>query len=225
MWFHELHDSYNQLFPLCFKWQEAYTQIYGLLQLDFLYLRFCCCCRSVTRSSSTLWLHGLQLARLPCPSLSPEVCSNSCPLSWWCHPTISSSVVPFSSCPQSFLASRSFPMSWLFESGGHQVFTFSISPSNAYSGLISFRIDWFCSYLLGWPKSLFDFSITSYGKTWINFWAKPIFVIACSMCVYLYILIYSSILQSLGIWIVSGFRLLQTVCLWRFLYGSPGENV
>ena len=54
-------------------------------------------------------------------SLSPRVCSNSCPLSWWCHPTISSSVSPFSSCPQSFPASGSFPMSWLFASGGQSI--------------------------------------------------------------------------------------------------------
>ena len=63
-----------------------------------------------------MWLcdpHGLQHARLPCPSLSPRVCSNSCPLSWWCHPTVSS----FSSCSQSFPASGSSPMSQLFASG------------------------------------------------------------------------------------------------------------
>ena len=54
--------------------------------------------------------HGLQYASLPCPSLSPRVCSNSCPLSWWYYPTVSSSVVPFSSCLQSFPASGSFPM-------------------------------------------------------------------------------------------------------------------
>ena len=60
--------------------------------------------------SDSLWPHGLPLSRLPCPSLSPRVCSNSCPLSQWCHPTISSSVIPFSSCIQSFPASQSFPM-------------------------------------------------------------------------------------------------------------------
>ena len=60
-------------------------------------------------------------ARLPCPSLSPGVCSNSCPLSRWCHPTISSSLVPFSSCLQSFPASRSFSLSWLFASGGQSI--------------------------------------------------------------------------------------------------------
>ena len=68
--------------------------------------------------SDSLWSHGLQHARLLCPSLSPGVCSNSCPLSWWCHPTISSSVAPFSSCPWSFPPSGSFPMSHLFISGG-----------------------------------------------------------------------------------------------------------
>ena len=68
--------------------------------------------------SDSLGLHGLQYGRLPCPSLSPWVCSHSCPLSRWCHPTISSSVTLFSSCLQSFAASGSFPVSRLFESGG-----------------------------------------------------------------------------------------------------------
>ena len=67
--------------------------------------------------SDSLWPHELQHARLPCPSLSPGVYSGSCPLSRWCHPAISSSVIPFSSCLQSFPASRSFPTSWLFTSG------------------------------------------------------------------------------------------------------------
>ena len=71
--------------------------------------------------SDTLWPHGLWHANLPCPSLSPRVCSNSCPLSWWCHPTILASVVPFSSCLQSFPASGSFPVSQLFASGGQRV--------------------------------------------------------------------------------------------------------
>ena len=67
---------------------------------------------------NSLQPHGLQHARPPCPSPTPGAYSNSHPLSWWCHPTISSSVVPFSSCLQSFPASGSFPMSQLFESGG-----------------------------------------------------------------------------------------------------------
>ena len=68
--------------------------------------------------SNSLRSHGLQHARLPCPSPTPGACSNSCPLSRWCHPTISSSVVPFSSCLQSFPASGSFQRSQLFTSGG-----------------------------------------------------------------------------------------------------------
>ena len=71
--------------------------------------------------SGSLWLHGLQHIRLPCPSPTPGVYPNSCPLSWWCHPTISSSVVPFSSCPQSFPGSGSFPMSQRFASGGQSI--------------------------------------------------------------------------------------------------------
>ena len=71
--------------------------------------------------SNSLWPHEPQHARPPCPSPTPGVYSNSCPLSQWCHPTISSSVVPFSSCLQSFPASGSFPMSQLFASGGQSI--------------------------------------------------------------------------------------------------------
>ena len=77
-----------------------------------------CCSRSVM--SDSLWPHELQHAWLPCPSLSPRVCSNSCPLSQWCHPTISSSVIPFSHL-QSFPASGSFPVSQLFTSGAQSI--------------------------------------------------------------------------------------------------------
>ena len=71
--------------------------------------------------SDSLWPHGLQHARPPCPSPIPGVYSDSCPLSWWCHPTISSSVVPFSSCLQSFPASGSFQMSQFFTSVGQSI--------------------------------------------------------------------------------------------------------
>ena len=83
---------------------------------------------------------------LYCPSPSPGVCSNSCPLSQWCHPTISSSVIPFSSCLQSFLASGSFSLktqSLHIRWPKYWSFSFSITPSSEYSGLISLRIDWF----------------------------------------------------------------------------------
>ena len=70
--------------------------------------------------SDSLWPHGLQHPRLPCLRY-PEICSNSCPLSQWCHPAISSSGIPFFSCPQSFPASGSFLVSGLFASGGHNI--------------------------------------------------------------------------------------------------------
>ena len=98
---------------------------------------------SHTVVSNSLRPHGLQHTRLPCSSTTPRACSNSCPLSWWCHPTISSSVVPFSS----YLV---FPRIRVFSSLSvlcirwpkYWSFSFSISPSNEYSGLISFWIDW-----------------------------------------------------------------------------------
>ena len=93
--------------------------------------------------SDSLQPHGLQHARLPCLSPTPGTCAKSWPSSQWCHPTISSSAVPFSSHRQSFSASGSFLMSQFFASGGQSTgVSVSISPSNEYSGLISFRIDW-----------------------------------------------------------------------------------
>ena len=93
----------------------------GMIFLESVETWRACCC-SVTKSCpAPCDPHGLQHARLPCPSPSPWACSNSCPVSQWYHPTISSSVAPFSSCLQSFLASGSFPMSWLFTSGGPSI--------------------------------------------------------------------------------------------------------
>ena len=99
---------------------------------------------SVTQSCLTLCdPHGLQHARPPCPSTTPGTYSNSCPSSWWCHPTISSSVVPFSFWLQSFPASGSFPMSQFFTSGGQSIgVQLQHQSLNEYSWLISFRMDW-----------------------------------------------------------------------------------
>ena len=86
--------------------------------------------------SNSLWLHSLQHARPSCLSLSPRVCSNSCPLSQWYQPTILSSVAPLSSCPQSFPASRAFPMSQFFASGGQIIGVLtsaSVLPMNIWS--------------------------------------------------------------------------------------------
>ena len=87
----------------------------------------------------------LQHVRLPCPSLPPRVCSNSCMLSWWCHPIISSSVTPFSSCPSSFPASGSFPVSQLFASSGQRI--------GASASVLSMNIqNWFPLELTGWSS-------------------------------------------------------------------------
>ena len=96
-------------------------------------------------ASNSLKPHGLQHTRLPCLSPSHGVCSNSYPFSQWCHPTISYSVVPFSSCLQSFPVSGSFSNESILYIRWPQYwnFSFSISPSNEYSVLISFRINWF----------------------------------------------------------------------------------
>ena len=110
--------------------------------------------------SNSLRPHGLQQARLPCPSPSPGACSNSCPLSQWYHPTISSSVIS-SSCLQSFLALGSFPMRWLLAPGGQ-----SIGASDSVSVLLMNIEDWFPLGLTGWislqskgPSRVFSYTI------------------------------------------------------------------
>ena len=92
----------------------------------------------------SLWPYGLQHARLPYPSPTPRTCSNSCPSSWWCHPTISSSIVPFSTFLQSFPASGSFPMSQFFASSGQSIGCWILDIEyNEYSGLIPLGLtDW-----------------------------------------------------------------------------------
>ena len=110
-----------------------------------IYFIYCCC---LVQSLSCIWLFATPwtaASRLPCPSLSPGVCSDSCPLSQWCHPIILSSVAPLLFLPSVFPSIRVFSS----ESALHirwpkyWSFSFSISPSNEYSALISFRIDWF----------------------------------------------------------------------------------
>ena len=128
-------------FPIYLQWSDG-TRCHDLsfLNVELLCISILLFSHSVI--SDSLWPHGLQHARPPYPSLSPKVCPSSCPLHWWYHPAISSSDAVFSFCPQSLLASGTFPMShnrwpkfWSFN--------FSISPSNEYSVLISLKIDWF----------------------------------------------------------------------------------
>ena len=118
--------------------------------------------------SDSLWHHGLQDARLPCPSPTPGAYSNSWLSSQWCHPTISFSVIPFSSCLQSFPASGSFPMSQFVASGGQSI-GFSASVS-----VLSMNIqDWFPLGWAGWMSLLSNglsrvFSSTTVQKSWVK---------------------------------------------------------
>ena len=118
-------------------------QFYHLQQHAWTWRILVCVSHSVM--SNSLWPHGLQHTRLPCPSPTLGACSNSCPLSRWCHPTISSSVIPFSSCLQSFPASESFPVSQFFASGGQ-----SIGVSASASVLPMNIQDWFPLGWTGW---------------------------------------------------------------------------
>ena len=109
---------------------------------------------SLSVMSDCLWPHELQHTRLLCPSPSPRTCSNSCPLSQWCHPTISSFVVPFSSCLRSFPTSGSFTMSQLFESGGQSIGALNTVPTSLFCFL-------FCNFPISpnfsrehWPREL-----------------------------------------------------------------------
>ena len=129
----------KSIFSVCGPWESLW-----LLARFFLFLQ------TVQFSSvqllSCVWLpatYESQHARPPCPSPTPRVYSNSCPSSWWCHRAISSSVVPFSSSPQSLPASGSFPVSQLCMMWPkYWSFSFTVSPSNEHPGLISFRMDW-----------------------------------------------------------------------------------
>ena len=129
-----------------------------MLSQVFWYLRSGCYWLCIVTPAWTLVLSSVQslsrvqsfatpwtAARLPCPSPTPRACSNSCPLNRWCHTTISSSVIPFSSCLQSFPASESFPVSQFFTSGGQ-----SIRVSASASVLPMNIQDWFPLGLTGW---------------------------------------------------------------------------
>ena len=132
---------------------------------------------SLLVTPDSLWPHELQHAGPPCPLHTPRVYSNSCPSSWWCHPAISSSIIPFSSCLQSLIrvfASQSmlcmrWPKYWSF--------SFNISPSNEHSGLISFRKDWLD--LLAVQRTLKSLLQHHSSKTPI-FWCSAFFTVQIS---------------------------------------------
>ena len=121
--------------------EKKKVKLYNVMDEKNIKLQF----SSVTQSCLTLQPHELQHSRPPCPSPTPGVHPNSCPLSRWCHPIISSSVVPFSSCPQSFPASGSFQKSQLFTSGGQ-----SIGVSASASVLPMNTQDWSALGWAGW---------------------------------------------------------------------------
>ena len=146
---------------MCPCWKHwIYCEWCGSFEVHYLfyhYFKIICLISSVhfSRSavSNSLRPHGLQHARPPCPSPTPGVYSYSCPLSWWSHPTISSSVLPFSSCHQSFPASGSFQMSQFFTSGGQNIGV------SAPTSFLPMNIqDWFPLGWTGWisllPKGL-----------------------------------------------------------------------
>ena len=135
----ELHGK-----PYVEMWLVGMSSPWGKLVPDPIWLGFWSVqfSRSVVSNS---WLHGLQHTRPPCSVPTPGACSNSCPSSWWCHPAISSSVVPFSSCLQSFPASGSFPTSQFFASGGQ-----NIGVSASASVLPMTIQDWFPLGWTGW---------------------------------------------------------------------------
>ena len=144
--------------------------IYSVVKFPHSYLtKAIVCSAQFSRSvmSDSLWPHGLQHARPACPSPTPGIYSNSCPLSQWCHPTISSSVIPFFSCLQSYPASESFPMSQFFNQTAkvldlqlqHQSFPWIFRTDFLYDGLV-----WSCS-----PRDSQESSPTPQFKS-INFW-------------------------------------------------------
>ena len=133
--------------------------------------------------SNSLWPHGLQHARPPCPSPTPGIYPNSCPLSRWCHPTISSSVIPFSSCLQSFPASGSFPMSQLFTSGG-QSFGVLASASGELSILSQLLFLKFTDRFL---KNFYF--ILEYCWLTVLCWI-PVYSKMIQLCVYIYLFFF-----------------------------------
>ena len=132
------HCDFNLHFPMTNKVEHTSVFVYHLYTLHSVQF-------SLSVASNSLQPHGLQHARPPCPSPTPGVYSNSCPLSRWCHPTTSSSVIPFSSHLQSFPASGSFQMNQFFTSGGQ-----SIGVSASASVLPMNIQDWFPLGRTGW---------------------------------------------------------------------------
>ena len=146
------------------KYKENISISYWEMYFTYQSVQFSC---SVMSNSS--WPHELQHTRPPYPSPKPRVYSSSCPLSRWCHPTISSSVVPFSSCPQSFPTSGSFPMSQLFASGGQSIgisASTSILPMNTQDWSPLGWTGWISLQSKGTLKSLLQYHSSKTSIIW-----------------------------------------------------------
>ena len=149
---------------MSFLFHTEHSQWFVMVQIVGSVIKFSSVQLSHSVVSNSLWPHGLQHARPPCPSPTPEVYSNSCPLSHWCHPTTSSSVVPFSRL-QSFSASGSFLMSQFFASGGQSIGLWasaSVLPTNTFIKLLGFKSQ-LCQFLLniGWVAKRLYTSVSS----------------------------------------------------------------
>ena len=151
-----LRGLWKKLPTLCEHYQQRRLEPHS-------WARWGCCSVACSVVSDSLWPHGLQNTRFPCPPLSPRVCSNSCPLSRWCHPAISLSVIPFSSCLQSFPASGSLPMGQLFASGGQ-----SIGASVSTSALPVNTQDWSPLGLTSWISLLSKGLSRVFAKTTVQ---------------------------------------------------------
>ena len=149
---------------------DTFPFIFHLLQLPSSIFQFSLF-SSISVMSDSLWPHGLQHARPSCPSPTPSIYSNACPLSQWCHPIISSSVIPFSSCLQSFPASGFFQMSQFFASGGQ-----SIGVSASASVLPMNIQDWSA---LEWWLDLF--AVQGTLKSLLQYHSSKTSVLLCSV--------------------------------------------
>ena len=164
------YRSHLTNFNYCFLHHSYFMRYILTLSNEGIYTRIIQFSHSVV--SNALWSHRLKLARLPCPSPTPRAYSNSCPSHRGCHPTISSSVAPFSSRLQSFPASGFFPVSWFFASGGQSI------GASALASVLPMNIqDWFSLGFTGWIS--LQSSPTPQFKS-INFWNSAFFIVQLS---------------------------------------------
>ena len=171
-----------------------------LLTLQFISVQF-----SHSVVSNSLQPHGLLHARLPCPPPTPEACSNSCPSSQWCLPTISSSVIPFSSCLGSFPAWRYFPTTQFFVSGGQ-----SIGASTSASVLPMNVQDWFPLGLTAWISLLSKGLPRVFSSTIV--WKHQFFGAQLFLIVQLYVVIVNHwYVQLYNTWLAFGKQLLLLI--------------